>query len=76
MDVCFNGFGENVLTFIASGTINAGDPVMISANGTVVKASHCFNWRPITDFVCSQTHHLSDFFFTVSSAAQGFLPAV
>ncbi len=42
MDVCFNGFGENVLTFIASGTINAGDPVMISANGTVVKASGSF----------------------------------
>ena len=42
MNVCFNGYGENVFTFETSGAVNAGDPVMVSANGTVAKASGAF----------------------------------
>lgn len=42
MNVCFNGYGENVLTFETQGTINVGDPVMISANGKVSAASGNF----------------------------------
>ena len=40
MDVNFNGYNENVLTFIAdSGITNPGVPVKISASGTVSKCS-------------------------------------
>ena len=42
MKVCFNGFGENVLTFETQGTIDVGDPVMISGNGKVKKATSNF----------------------------------
>ncbi len=40
MNVNFNGYGENVLTFIAdSGLTEAGVPVKMSADGTVAKCS-------------------------------------
>ena len=40
MNVNFNGFGENVLTFIAdSGLTETGVPVKMSDNGTVAKCS-------------------------------------
>ena len=40
MNVNFNGYGENVLTFIAdSGLTEAGVPVKISDDGTVAKCS-------------------------------------
>lgn len=42
MNVCFNGFGENVLTFEKQGTIAAGDPVMVCSNGIVQKATGRF----------------------------------
>ncbi len=42
MNVCFNGFGENVLTFETQGTIAVGDPVMITGNGVVQAASGRF----------------------------------
>lgn len=38
MNVNFNGYGENVLTFIADSSITeAGVPVKMSADGTVAK---------------------------------------
>lgn len=42
MNVRFNGFGENVLTFETQGTVNAGEPVMISSSGKVSAASGAF----------------------------------
>ncbi len=42
MNVCFNGYGENVLTFETNGEIAVGDPVMISGNGVVQKANGVF----------------------------------
>ncbi len=40
MNVNFNGYGENVATFIADGSITeAGVPVKISADGTVAACS-------------------------------------
>ena len=40
MNVNFNGYGENVLTFIAdSGLTETGVPVKISDDGTVAKCS-------------------------------------
>ncbi len=39
MNVCFNGYGENVVTFETEGTVTAGDPVMISGSGKVSAAS-------------------------------------
>ncbi len=42
MNVNFNGFGENVLTFEVQGDITAGDPVMICGNGKVQSASGRF----------------------------------
>lgn len=42
MNVSFNGFGENVLTFEASGTIAAQSPVMVTDNGKVAAASGVF----------------------------------
>lgn len=40
MNVNFNGYGENVLTFIADSSLTeAGVPVKISADGTVAKCS-------------------------------------
>ena len=42
MNVCFNGYGENVLTFETEGNVTAGDPVMISDSGTVEKADGAF----------------------------------
>ena len=35
MKVCFHGFQENVASFEVSGTVSKGDPVKVSANGTV-----------------------------------------
>ena len=42
MNVCFNCYGENVLTFETNGEIAAGDPVMITGNGVVQKANGDF----------------------------------
>ena len=40
MNVNFNGYGENVATFIANSALTeAGVPVKISADGTVAKCS-------------------------------------
>ena len=39
MNINFNGYRENVLTFACSGTVAAGDIVSVSASGTVAKAS-------------------------------------
>ena len=40
MNVNFNGYGENVATFIANSTLTeTGVPVKISADGTVTKCS-------------------------------------
>lgn len=35
MNVNFNGYGENVLTFMADDSLTAGVPVKMSADGTV-----------------------------------------
>lgn len=35
MNVNFNGYGENVTTFIADDSVSAGVPVKITDNGTV-----------------------------------------
>lgn len=35
MNVSFNGFGETLATFVAADGVKAGQPVKISANGTV-----------------------------------------
>lgn len=42
MNVSFDGFGENVLTFEASSIIADGKPVMITDNGKVSAASGDF----------------------------------
>ncbi len=42
MNVSFNGFGENILTFEFQGDLSVGDPVMIVSSGTVQKASGKF----------------------------------
>ena len=42
MNVSFNGFNENTVTFEANGTINVGAPVMITANGKVSAANGAF----------------------------------
>lgn len=42
MNVSFNGFGENVVTFEVQGTVNAGDPVMVTSSGKVAAASGSF----------------------------------
>lgn len=42
MKVAFNGFNEQTATFETSGTVNAGEPVMISDNGTVSAANGAF----------------------------------
>lgn len=40
MNINFNGYGENVLTFIADSSLTeAGVPVKISGDGTVAKCS-------------------------------------
>lgn len=39
MNVNFNGYGENVATFIADGTVVAGAPVKMSTDGTVTISS-------------------------------------
>lgn len=39
MNVNFNGFAENVATFIADSSVKVGSPVKISANGTVSACS-------------------------------------
>lgn len=39
MNVAFDGYGENVLTFEAASGLAVGDLVKISANGTVAKCS-------------------------------------
>ena len=38
MNIKFSGFNENVLTFEYTGTLNAGDPVKMSASAKVMKA--------------------------------------
>lgn len=40
MDINFCGYGENVATFLTSGTVAPGTPVKVSASGTV---SACAN---------------------------------
>ena len=40
MNISFNGFNENVLTFIADSTVEEGMPVKISADGTVSKCAN------------------------------------
>ena len=35
MSISFNGIGQKLVTFKSSGTVNAGEPVKLSANGTV-----------------------------------------
>lgn len=42
MQVCFNGFGEDVVTFEADETVEAGAPVMVSGNGKVSAAEGVF----------------------------------
>ncbi len=42
MNVSFNGFGENVVTFETEGSVSAGMPVMVSASGKVKAASGVF----------------------------------
>ncbi len=42
MNVCFNGFKENTVTFEAGAAIDKGAPVMITDNGTVSAASGKF----------------------------------
>ena len=42
MNVSFNGFNENIVTFEANGTIDVGSPVMITANGKVSAANGAF----------------------------------
>ncbi|MBR2177146.1 MAG: hypothetical protein IJ861_09415 [Clostridia bacterium] len=42
MNVCFNGYGENIVTFEAEGNITAGAPVMVSGSGMVKAASGVF----------------------------------
>lgn len=39
MNVNFNGYGENVATFMADETVQAGAPVKMSADGTVAVCS-------------------------------------
>lgn len=39
MNVNFNGYGENVATFIAEGSVSVGAPVKISGDGTVSACS-------------------------------------
>lgn len=39
MNVNFNGFNENVTTFVAGSGVSAGAPVKVSADGTVAKCS-------------------------------------
>lgn len=39
MNISFNGFGENVLTFECTSTVAAGDLVKMSASGKVTKVS-------------------------------------
>lgn len=39
MDINFNGFQENILTFECTSTVAAGDPVKMSANGKVTVCS-------------------------------------
>lgn len=42
MNVSFNGFGENVVTFETEGSVGAGMPVMVSASGKVKAANGVF----------------------------------
>ncbi len=42
MNVSFNGFGENVVTFETEGSVSAGMPVMVSESGKVKAASDVF----------------------------------
>lgn len=42
MNVCFNGFEENTVTFEAGAAIDKGAPVMITGNGAVSAASGKF----------------------------------
>lgn len=39
MNISFNGFNENVLTFIADSSVEEGMPVKMSGDGTVAKCS-------------------------------------
>ncbi|MCH4238869.1 MAG: hypothetical protein LKF71_01145 [Oscillospiraceae bacterium] len=42
METAMNGYGEGVATFACSGEIVPGTPVMVTADGTVAKASGVF----------------------------------
>ncbi len=42
MNVCFKGYGENVVTFEIDGSITDGAPVMVSDSGKVKAASGAF----------------------------------
>lgn len=42
MKVSLNGFGENIATFETQGTVTAGTPVMVTANGKVAAADGDF----------------------------------
>ncbi len=42
MNVSFNGFGENVVTFETEGSVSAGMPVMVSESGKVKAANGVF----------------------------------
>ena len=44
MDINFNGFMENVLTFECDSTVEAGELVMMTASGKVAKATENSNF--------------------------------
>lgn len=69
MDVNFNGYNENVLTFIAdSGITNPGVPVKISASGKVSKCS-------TNDVFCGVCVNVRDGYAAVQLSGYVQLPA-
>lgn len=69
MDVNFNGYNENVLTFIAdSGITNPGVPVKISASGTVSKCS-------TNDVFCGVCVNVRDGYAAVQLSGYVVVPA-
>ncbi len=69
MNVNFNGYGENVLTFIADSSITAaGVPVKISSDGTVAKCS-------ADDVFCGVCVGLRDGYAAVQLSGYVRLPA-
>ena len=69
MDVNFNGYNENVLTFIAdSGITNPGVPVKISASGKVSKCS-------TNDVFCGVCVNVRDGYAAVQLSGYVVVPA-